>query len=191
MTRLAEACEEMAAALPRAAALIAVPDTDGTTAGGKPGSRPPWNAAAAMALLDVHEGLRRLEPAMRLAVTGHPGRRRGGSDVNTWKALDAIEALGDGMSADAAAMAARILARWANAIMMLPAVDEAERPQRVQSACPYCGFPMLRVFARSGRVACLRFGSCFDSDGQHPTGRLEVSQIDGSPCVIWADGLVT
>jgi hypothetical protein len=189
MTALPEACTAIAAWLPQAAELTAQPDAGGSSGHGQPGSRPPWNAAAANAHLDAHEGLRRLEAAMRRAVTGHSGTRRGGSDANTAEAIKAIEHLGAGMTAAAAAEAARILDRWSLAVQQLAAIDEAERWLKVSGvACPYCGYPMLRMSPRSGRVTCMHFGACFDADGNHPQGLVDRS-VGGDPMVSWADGL--
>jgi len=193
VTGLPEACADLAGWLPAAAALLAEPDAGDTTAGGGPAtaSRPPWNSEVAAALYDAHEGVRRLEASLRLAVTGRAGRRRGGSDGNTLAALDAIGSLGEAVGTGAASVAARLLGRWTTAWEQLPAVDLTETPRKVTARCPYCDFPMMRVFPRSGRVTCLRFGNCEDSDGNHPVGHLRASRLDGSACVEWADGLVT
>ena len=189
MTTLPEACKVITIWLPEAVKLTPEPDVDGTSGDGQPGSRPPWNAAAANAALDAHEGLRRLEAAIRHAVTGHPGIRRGGSDANTAEAIKAIEHLGAGMTAAAAAEAARILDRWSLAVQQLAAIDEAERWLKVSGvACPYCGYPMLRMSPRSGRVTCMHFGACFDAEGNHPQGLVDRS-VGGDPMVSWADGL--
>jgi hypothetical protein len=189
MTPLPDACAAITTWLPQAAVLTHQPDTDGTSGHGKPGSRPPWNQAAANAALDAHEGLRRLEASLRHAVTGHPGTRRGGSDANTHQAIRAIENLGNAMTAKAAAEAARILDRWSLQIQQLAAIDEAERWQKVSgAACPYCHHPMLRLSPRSGRVTCLRFGACWDGNGDHPQGQVDHS-VGGEPMVAWADGL--
>jgi hypothetical protein len=188
---LGESCTAIATWLPVAQALTTEPDISGVTAHGAPSSRPPWNSAAGNAAMDAHEGLRRLEAALRLAVTGRPGVRRGGSDANTAAAIDAIENLGQAVTVQAMAAAARILDRWVRQIQELPAVDEAEPWRKVAAACPYCRFPMLRVRPRSGEVTCLRYGACSDGDGQHPVGRLDVSVLSGDPLIRWADGLVT
>jgi hypothetical protein len=184
------ACTGLAALLPAAAALITEPDEDGTAGSGQPGTRPPWNSAAAAAVMDAHEGVRRLEASMRYAVTGHTGPKRGGSDANTMAAIKAIEALSHAVTGDDAAMAARILERWTRKIRELPAVDEAESWRRIPATCPYCGFGMLRVAARSGQVTCLRYGTCTDSDGRHPAGHMDVSALTGDPLIRWNDGLV-
>lgn len=185
---LGASCADLAALLPAAADLITQADADGTAGTGQPGSRPPWNSAAAHAVMDAHEGVRRLEASLRLEVAGHTGPKRGGSDANTMDALRAIEALGHGVTEDDAAMAARIISRWARAIRELPAVDEAERAQKITAPCPYCHFPMLRFFPRSGRVTCLRYGVCFDADEKHPVGTMEVGRLGAQ--VRWNDGLV-
>ena len=198
---LAAACATIARLLPVAEAMMTEPDTGipaAATGHGRAAkaagsalsalSHPPWNPAAASAVMDAHEGLRRLEASLRRDVTGKLGRKRPGSDANTMAALEAIEALGCAVTASSAALAARILDRWSRQIQELPAVDEAERPQRIPAACPYCHFPMLRVFPRSGQVTCLRWGACFDADGRHPVGTVEVGRL--SPQVRWQDGLV-
>ena len=186
MTALADALADVTTWLPRAAALTAHPDTTPASPGGKPGSRPPWNQAASNALWDalaviaetramfawlVHG---RLVPAYPYAATG--------------AALDAIGRLGHAVPPDRVRQAVRELHSAVQAVMMLPAVDEAERPQKVTAACPYCGASMLRVFPRSGQVTCLRFGACFDADGRHPAGTMEVGRLGAQ--VVWNDGLV-
>lgn len=194
MTGLAASCAAIAALLPVAAALTAEPDTGGGQGGGQPSgqpsSRPPWNGAAASAAMDAHEGVRRLEASLRLAVTGRTGPKRGGSDANTMAAIAAIEALGHAVSDHAEAEAARLLERWSRQIRELPDVDEAEPWRRISATCPYCGFGMLRAAPRSGQVTCLRYGQCLDSDGRHPVGHMDTSALTGHPLIRWADGLV-
>ena len=190
-TRLAEACALIAECLPVALQLVTEPDADGTTGTGQPSSRPPWNQAAASAAMDAHEGLRRLEASLRLAVTGHTGPRRGGSDASTAAAIAAIEALGNGVTAHAMAQAAKILDKWSRQIQELPAVDQAEPWRRIAATCPYCKFDMLRVRPRSGEVTCLRYGACRDMDGRHPAGHLDASRLTGDWGIRWNDGLVT
>jgi hypothetical protein len=184
VTALADACAELAAWLPAAEALITQPDADGSTGRGQPSSRPPWNGAAADALLDAAEGARQLEAAWR------SGRRR--PIAATGAVLASIVRLSYGETEGEQRQAIIAVTRWTTAILQLPAVDEAERPQRVEGPCPYCGFGMLRVYPRSGRVACLRgAGACRDGDGQPPQGHARHSRLDGTPQIEWSDGLVT
>jgi hypothetical protein len=186
---LADACDDLARWLPRAAALTAAPDTAARTrASGKPGSRPPWNPQAAMALLDALAAIADTEALLRLLVTGRAGRRRPASA--TGPALDAIASLGHGVAQDRARDAARELSARAREIQQLPALDEIERPQRVELACPYCRMHMMRLFPRAATVVCLRGGfACWDGDGNPPLGRAEIGRL--GPCVVWSDGLVT
>lgn len=192
MTSLHDAADDLRRWLPIAAELIPEPDTDGTTGGGKPGSAPPWNTAAAGAYFDAHAMVRDTEQLLRFIVTGVSADPRPWSDAATGSALDAIERLAVAVPDTYVRRAARSLTAAVTAILQLAAVDEAERPQRVAAACPYCKFPMLRVFPRSGRVACLRgMASCADADGNPPQGTIGHSQLDGTPRITWQDGLVT
>lgn len=190
MTALADAVADLRPLIPVARELITEPDTQGFAGHAQPESCPPWNSAAANALFDVHFAVREIEADLRYEVTGSLPVR-GGSDANTDAALTAICDLGEAVTDGAAGLAAKLLTRLADAVLMLPAVDVEERPQRVRAPCPYCGRLMLRVFPRSGRLTCLAFGSCTDSDGQHPRGQIGRSGLDGSPVIEWADGLVT
>lgn len=190
MTALADAVADLRPLIPIARELLHEPDTQPHAGHAQPESAPPWNSAAANALFDVHAAVRELEQDLRYQVTGSL-QTRGGSDANTDAALDAICSLGEAASGDGAGQAAKVLARLADAILMLPAVDLEERPQRVRASCPYCARSMLRVLPRSGEVTCLGFGSCADSDGRHPRGMVGRSRLDGAPLIEWADGLVT
>jgi hypothetical protein len=189
VTTLAEACADLRPLLPVARALLAAPDAQGSAGHAQPASAPPWNQAAANAVMDIHAAVRGIEREFRAQVTGRLAER-GGSEANTRAALDAIERLGAAVSGESAELAARALSSLADAVLMLPAVDLEERPQRVRAPCPYCQRAMLRVYPRSGRLTCLAFGSCADSDGRHPAGQIGRSH-DGSPVIEWADGLVT
>jgi hypothetical protein len=191
VTGLAEVCAELKRWLPEAASLLTEPDADGSTGTGQPGSSPPWNSAAANAYFDAHALIRDTEQLFRMAITHHAGDPRSWSDGSTDGSLAAIESLGSVLPRDRVQRAARELNGAVTAILQLAAVDEAERAQKVAAVCPYCGFGMMRVFPRSGTVTCLRVGACLDSDGNHPTGVMGRSQLDGAPRVSWQDGLVT
>jgi hypothetical protein len=189
VTTLAEACADLRPLLPVARDLLTEPDQQGSAGHAQPASTPPWNQAAANAVFDIHAAVRAVELDLRYEVTG-TGEARGGSDANTVLALDAIAAFETAVTAVSASVAAGVLARLADAVLMLPAVDLEERPQRVRAPCPYCGRLMLRLLPRKGAVTCVAFGSCADSDGRHPVGRIGRS-LDGSAVIEWADGLVT
>ena len=192
MSQLSEACDDLTAWLPRAAELIHQPDTDGTTSGGKPRSMPPGNPAAIAVFYDAHAMIRDTLALFQFLVTGSVGQPISWSDASTYKALQVIEKLGDAVPTLQARRSARDLGRCVTAIRQLPAIDEVEHSRRFTGAeCPYCGFAMLQVYPRSGSVACLRFGVCFDADGNHPSGQVSTNEVDGSPCIAWSDGLVT
>jgi len=173
-----EACDLLAGYLLRLERLLAEPDASGPAPGmvTRDADTPePWNAPAGRALMDGHEGVRRLEAALRYALNGHPGARRGGSEGNTMAALTAIPKLAAGLDSDAEAAAARVIERWVNGARVVQAIDEAERwrplPQR---PCPYCRCFFLRVQE--------------DSRGQPgPTVRCFGHLPSGEPCrAAWA-----
>jgi hypothetical protein len=145
-----EACDLLAGLMPRLELLVAEPSSTQNAAAGmspRPADTPePWDAPVGRALMDGHEGVRRLEAALRYVLNGHPGQRRGGSTRNTTAALDAIPRLAAGLSGDDEDAAVRALNRWIGAAQAVAAIDEAERwrplPQR---PCPYCACFFLRV----------------------------------------------
>ena len=189
MTALTEALDDLTTYLPHAAALIAQPDTDTSSGHGQPSSRPPWNPAAAAAALDAIEGAARLERQLRRDVTGLDSPQRPPAQTGTVIRLIAIHATN--LPARDAAQVARQVTGWVQAILMLPAIDEAERPRHMPLVCPYCGSRSLWAYVRDGKLACLRAGACTDSDGVQPRGQLMISRVTGDPVVAWSDGLVT
>ena len=174
-----EACGLLAGYLPRLEREAAEPaGTQNASAGmsPRPADTPePWNAPAGRALMDAHEGVRRLEAVLRYVLNGHPGMRRGPSPGNTDAALKAIPRLAAGLSRDAGADAVRVIDRWINAARAVPAIDEAEQWRPVRSrACPSCGCYFLKVLLDAAA---------------RPTGRIECfgHRESGAPCrAAWA-----
>jgi hypothetical protein len=195
VTALADACADIGPLLARAAALITEPDADAASQSGRgtmarahaSRSRPPWNPAAADACYDAHAVIRDTLALFQFLVTGRAGQPR--PYAATGATLSTVQNLGHAVTRDRARQAARDLSRCATVIMQLPAVDEAEHAQRVGAECPYCRFPMMLVYPKSGRVTCMRYGTCFDGDGQHPVGMADRGRL--GPCIAWSDGLVT
>ena len=190
MTALADACAELAAWLPAAEALITAPDTQGSTSRGQPSSRPPWNAAAAMALLDALEGVRRLEASWRSGVL-RPYSATGA-------VLQSIVRLSCAVTEGEQQEAVVLVRRWTTPILQLPAIDKDQRWEKIRGGdCPYCeplGFTdSLRWKPSEGKVACFRgyAALCTDSDGYPPTGLIGPSELDGTAVIKWRDGLVT
>jgi hypothetical protein len=183
VTALEECVGELEYWLPRAQALTHIPDTTPSPGRARPASKPPWNSSAAMAVLDAAEGARQLEAAWRA------GRLRPISA--TGAVLASLVRLSYAAGTSEEQHAAVLIARWTTAILELPAIDREEPPRRITWPCPYCGFRMVMLYPREGRVTCLRRGACYDADGQHPTGLAGKSRMNGEPQVLWRDGLVT
>jgi hypothetical protein len=180
---------------------------------GVPATRTPGNTAAINAQMDAHEMIRRLEAALRVAVAGHSGRARGGSDKNTLASLKAIQNLGAALPQEVRdargrlvwpcqELAARVVQRVTSVIGQLPAIDEVPKWSRIRPGpdglpprCPHCQTYSLRVSIQSGVVVCVFPGDdgngCRDMDGRTPPqARMDISKIDGRGILVWRDGLV-
>ena len=113
----------------------------------------PGNSAAFGALMVIWEHVPRLEAALRLAVTGHPGQRRGGSAGNLLAALHAIPGLAAGLDEDAEGAVARILEWLCNLARIIPDIDEAQQWRRIRNhPCRYCGCYYLEVLLSGGQA---------------------------------------
>jgi len=197
-----EACDLLAGLMPRLELLVAEPASTQDAAAGmspRPADTPePWDATVGRALMDGHEGVRRLEATLRYALSGHPGQRRGGSSRNTIAALTAIPKLAAGLDEDDEAVAARIIERWINAARAVAAIDEAQRWRHVRGrACPYCKCLVTikvlldRAGQPTGYIECRAAASvrCADANGRRPSARITTDD-HGRVVLAWADGLV-
>jgi hypothetical protein len=169
-----EACDLLAGYMGTLELLVAEPSSTQNAAVGmspRPADTPePWDAPVGRALMDGHEGVRRLEAVLKYMVAGHPGARRGGSTGNTMAALDAIPKLAAGLPGYVEEETARAVERWIDQARAVRAIDEAEqwRPVRARP-CPFCGCFFLRVLLDAAK---------------RPAGRIECfgHRPDGAPC---------
>jgi hypothetical protein len=196
---VADACGALARYLETLEQLLPEPAAEGAAPGmtSRAAESPePWYSPAGRALMNAHEGVRRLEAVLRYLVTGHPGARRGGSPGNTAAALTAIPRLTAGLTPEVAERAARYIeARIAEA-RTVHGIDEGRRlrhlPRRAGEAlpprCPHCGAFQLVADLDARTVHCTVYG-CADGDG-HPPVAVMTTGPDGRPRLEWADGLI-
>lgn len=174
-------------------ALIAHPDETGQQfiTGSAAETQIPWNAGAAWAVLDPHAGVRALENQMR-AELGLAPVRRGGSDRNTWEAIESMVTLAGALAGESQAFYARQLDKWAQMALALPSVDRLPQwqalPMRSPPDCPYCHTPNLRHHEALGIVACLFLNCPAITDGVRPWA--EVGSKRGQLRWRWRDGMV-
>lgn len=161
------------------------------------GSPAPWHQEAGPVLYTISEDARRLEASLRKEITGHPGRRRGGSDANTVEALTAISALAYGVPEESGRKAGQIIARWIRDARRVRDLGLDERPTRLprepgerEPMCPYCHTYSLRVAPRDTALWCINW-ECKDRGGHRPRGHLDRSDLTGDPMIVWADGRLT
>jgi hypothetical protein len=162
----------------------------GTGSGGH-GPLASWNSQAALLLLEIHAGIRELETDVKYQLSGRV-RSRGGSDGNTFAALDGLAGLVATADYTTAQTIARKLENWAfRARLVLGEVEPFSRlprlPGQKEPACPYCQSRTLRYRPFSGQVRCVRPG-CKDGNGDSPVGKLDVGAYSGEPELAWADG---
>lgn len=159
---------------------------------GRPGARlTSWNTAVAMVILDVHAGVRELEQNLQYRVAGVL-RERGGSDANTFKALQSVVSLAAGAGDWELQHAMRTIEKWCwRARLALgetaPWVAVPRAPGQRAARCPFCNFCTLRMQSLSGVVRCVN-PSCIDPDGRQPVGRVEFGAGFGEPMLVWASG---
>lgn len=157
-----------------------------------PGSKPPWNAAAAYLIMDLHSEVRRRERLL-CEILSLPARPRGGSDGVTARVLARVAELASSAGSPHDADTARYLDRWhaaarrvlgeASEIRMLPRQPgEPERP------CPFCDLLTLRYLPLHGIVKCLN-PRCRDADGRRPSARVEWSEFTRQLELVWHDGV--
>jgi hypothetical protein len=156
----------------------------------------PGNTNVLEAVMYAHQAIRETESDLRYAAAGHSGTPRGGSDGNTMVALANIPRLGAGADENTRYQAIRRLRSAALAIERLPAIDEAidwaplpRQPGQPPPLCAWCGTYSLRYAVVTGIIRCM-FPGCLADDEQPPQGRLDISQTDGSPCIVWRSGWV-
>lgn len=125
--------------------------------GGKPGTRPPWDATVASVLMDVHATARDLEAHLHSYVYRAYWRRMAGSDRHTRRALENVVMYCDldAVPEEEVRATAKALARLVHRAQSLPAIDTAPPPATVlDHPCPSCGTGALVADQVSMGVTC-------------------------------------
>lgn len=156
-------------------------------------SQPPWAAPVANAVLDLHAMAREMEAWLRLS-QGLRKRERGGSSVNTRKALENVVRLSEAAEDATVRGHTRNLDRWHYGGRI--ALGFTERPVRLPrtkgekpATCPWCELDTLRVRPLKGTVHCIDL-DCVDDDGNRPLGEMTFSVIMANWTVVWQNGWV-
>lgn len=131
-----------------------------------PSSRPPWEAQAAGAHLDVHGAARAIEAQLRGYVFGDDARRPGGSDAATREALRMVSRLvrHERVPEHTVRDVARTLGRLVRACQSVPAIDTAPAPPAtLRFACPACGTGALQAAVDGSTAITCSNGECIDA----------------------------
>jgi len=159
-------------------------------------SQPPWQAAVANAVMDLHALSREMEAWLRLS-QGLPGRARGGSSGNTRKALENVVRLSEIAEDGTVRGHTRDLRSWEHRADIV--LGNREMPKKLprqpgepERICPFCEKHTLRILPfqlnpTGEHVKCTNV-TCFDEDGNRPFARLEF--FGGDWVLRWQDGII-
>lgn len=154
-------------------------------------SQPPWNSGVANMILDLHAWSRSTEAAWR-AYAGFSPPNRGGSSVNTLKALQALTSLSERQDDLTVVTARKWLDSWIwRANVVLGETESIKRlprqPGHQEPKCPWCKKKSLRQKALEGVVFCIDM-KCTDDEGKRPMAMLEY--FHGDMVLRWQDGII-
>lgn len=156
-------------------------------------SQPPWSAAVANAVLDLHAMSRDAEGRLRASLS-LPYRLRGGSSDNTGKALESLLRLSEGAGDAFVRENIRWLDGWCRKASI--ALNEAEVPRRLprmegqgEPSCPFCECRTLRMLPLHGLIRCVN-PECRDDKDRKPNARLEYSDHAGEIVLRWQDDII-
>jgi hypothetical protein len=156
-------------------------------------SQPPWSAAVANAVLDLHAMSREAEGRLRASLS-LPYRPRGGSSDNTGKAMESLLRLSEGADDAYVRENIRWLDGWCRKASI--ALNEAEVPRRLprmegqgEPSCPCCECRTLRMLPLHGLIRCVN-PECRDDKDRKPSARLEYSDHAGEMVLRWQDDII-
>jgi len=156
-------------------------------------SQPPWNAAVAHLITDLHARSRELERELRDRASLSLLHRGGGSS-NTRAALEAALSVAEAVPDADVAAALRWLVGWTRRAQVALGVRDQprrlpRRPHEVEPRCPYCLNHTLRFWATRGEVRCVN-PCCVDEAGRRPAALMEYSCVAMDWVLAWRDGSV-
>lgn len=156
-------------------------------------SSPPWCAAVANVIMDLHAQSRDTEACLRISLK-LPKRPRGGSSSNTRIALENLVKLSEGADDDAVRKNIRWLESWSRRAGI--ALSETEMPRRLpriegrkEPPCPFCKCRTLRMLPLEGIIRCMD-KDCKDEEGRRPLAYLKYSRFTKQMELIWQDNIV-
>ena len=154
-------------------------------------SQPPWNAAVASAIMDLHAQSRDMEACLRISLQ-LPKRPRGGSGNNTRIALENVLRLSEGATDGSVKDNTRSLDSWSRRASV--ALNEREVPRRLpriegqkEPSCPWCKNHTLRMLPLYGTIRCMN-PECRDEQDRKPIAKLEYFEAEF--VLRWQDDII-
>jgi len=155
---------------------------------------PPWHARAALLVMDLHALAREQEKTFIFAVSGN-AKARGGSDLNTQYALDALPRLAEAITDSSVWRAVFKLEQWVHKAEEILGLIEPLRHLPTPAGeneprCPWCGYLTLRWQLQTARIHCVNPGCAVDDyHDRRPAGYMEMDFNTGTTDIVWDDEL--
>lgn len=151
---------------------------------------PPWNARVAYLIMDLHTMSRQVEGELLAGLSDRP-HARGGSSLNTQRALSSISNLVESAPDDVVINILRWLDNWntraelvlgyTEPIVHVPASGDGQEPR-----CPWCDYLTLRIKRENATAYCVNPRCQYSpADPRRPRGRVETDVITGEIKIYW------
>jgi hypothetical protein len=134
------------------------------------------------------------EKTFIFAVSGN-AKVRGGSDLNTQYALDALPRLAEAVEDSHVWRTVFRLEQWIHKAEEILGLVEPLRhlptpPDESEPRCPWCGYLTLRWQIQLARIRCVNPGCAVDQHhDRRPAGYLEMDFQTGTTAIVWDDEL--
>lgn len=155
---------------------------------------PPWHARAALLVMDLHALAREHEKIFIFAVSGN-AKVRGGSDLNTHYALEALPRLAEAVEDGHVWQTVFRLEQWIHRAeealdLIEPLRHVPTPPGEREPRCPWCGYLTLRWQLTTAKIRCVNPGCAVDPyHNRRPAGYLEMDLQTGVTEIVWDDEL--
>jgi hypothetical protein len=156
----------------------------------------PGHQQALYALMNAHDGLRRLEATVRARASLPDRGKRPGTTASVARIVAELPRLAAAINDDSREEALYWLGQWITGAKEVHGVDEARRwrplprprpGEERPPACPYCATYQLRADVEARVVACTNPRCPGDKNGAPPVASMATGP-DGRSGLYWADG---
>jgi hypothetical protein len=148
----------------------------------------PWNSVAAGLTLEFHNKVRLFESELNARIVGSL-KRRGSSDANTRRAIDAVVNLCTTSDEQTVLGVLNYLTGWNRRAENVFSPEHGlhrlpRQPGEGEARCPYCTFKTMRWNPAKGIAVCVK-PDCTGADGQRPRWEATYTVLGGQLVFHW------